>query len=443
MTNNKNMDETTRLLHYATSVEKKAGTSISGANNFITNAMPTPIVTPIGHAAAYTYENAHTLSNIYQNKAKGLTYGRTGNGNTQEIEAQLNALEQGIGCVCFSTGMAAYDAMFFTLLSSGDHVIASKFLFANSISLLKSYSKRFGIELTFVDVTCVDAVKNAYQHNTRIILLETIANPCTQIPVLKEIGIFAQQKQIIYIVDNTLTTPTVFKPISVGASLIIHSLTKSSCGHSRALGGAVIDTGLFDWVNIEHIEQNTHTYIEPAYQNYAKNAYLMQLRKKGLRDKGATLTAQHADLIAIGLETLHMRVHKANQNANALAAFLHQHACIAHVCHPSLSTHLQHSNAQLYFAENHYGTLMSFDVQPHIDAFQFLQALQIIINCSSIGDNRSLIIHPASTIFSELSAQQRLEMGISEQTFRLSVGIEHIEDLKYDIEQAFNARLNT
>ncbi len=413
------MKEITKLLHYQHQYQQR-----DNQNN------GTSIVTPIGHAVAYTYEDAGTLSNIYQNKAKGLTYGRTGNPNTQEIETHLNYLEQGIGCVCFSTGMAAYDAMFFTLLRSGDHVIASKFLFANSISLLKSYSNRFGISISFVDVTCIDDVKQAYQSNTRIILLETIANPCTQIPALQEIGEFAQQQQLIYIIDNTLTTPVAFKPISVGASLVIHSLTKSSCGHSRALGGAVIDTGLFNWV------AHKHTCIEEAYQGYGKHAYLMQLRKKGLRDKGATLTAQHADLIAIGLETLHMRVQKANKNAQNIAKFLSKHTCITHVYHPSLSTHKQHNNAKRYFTEFNYGTLMSFDIKAHIDIFAFLQALRIIINCSSIGDNRSLIIHPASTIFSELSEQQRQDMGISHQTFRLSIGIEDVADLQQDIEHS-------
>ncbi|MFM2344541.1 MAG: hypothetical protein RLZZ210_1152 [Pseudomonadota bacterium] len=390
-----------------------------------------PIVPSINHAVAYSYDDVNALSEIYQNREKGFTYARTGNSTTQNVEFKINALESGIGCVSFSTGMAAYDALFFTLLCSGDHVIASKFLFANSISLLKSYAHRFKVELSFVDVTNANEVEQALKYNTKIILVETIANPCTQIPMFAEIGQICKKHNLVYIVDNTITSPVAFKPKDINASLVIHSLTKSVTGHSRALGGAIIDTGLFNW--------QEYSGIEEVYKKFGQQAYIVQLRKKGLRDKGATLTAQHSDLIAIGLETLNMRVEKANQNANAVANFLSNHNQISQVLHPSLSNHPQHKLANQYFTSGQYGSLVSFTLKDNLKPFEFLANLKLIINCSSIGDNRSLIIHPASTIFAELSEQQRQDMGISYGTFRLSVGIEYVNDLIFDLNQALSS----
>jgi len=384
-----------------------------------------PIVEPISHAAAYSYDDEYALSNIYQNKDKGFTYARTGSPTTSQVEAKINLLEQGIGCVGFTTGMAAYDNMFFTLFNHKTHIIASKFLFANTISLLKSYSNKFGIEVTYVDVTNINEVKQAKKINTQIILVETIANPCTQIPALFEIGEFAKENNLVYIVDNTITSPASFIPKLVGASLVVHSLTKSISGHSRSLGGAVIDTGLFDWSKFSNIEE--------IYRPFKEQAYIMQLRKKGLRDKGATLTAMQADLIAIGLETLYMRVEKANNNADMIAQYLDAHTNIENVMHPSLANHKQHKQAKKYFNGN--GYLISFEVK-NIYPFDFIKKLELIISCSSIGDNRSLIIHPNSTIFAEISTEQKLEMGITDNTFRLSVGIEDVQDLINDLDQA-------
>ncbi len=390
-----------------------------------------PIVPSINHAAAYTYDDVHTLSEIYQNRDKGFTYARTGNATTQHVEAKINHLEKGIGCVSFTTGMAAYDALFFTLLCSGDHVIASKFLFANSISLLKSYAHRFKLELSFIDITSDKELKNVIKHNTKLVLVETIANPCTQIPAFAEIGKLCKKHNLVYVIDNTITSPAAFIPKDVGASIVIHSLTKSITGHSRALGGAVIDTGLFDWSNYSGIEE--------AYKKFGSQAYILQLRKKGLRDKGASLTSSQADLIAIGLETLYMRVNAANKNAIDLANFLSQNKKIISVLHPSLINHKQYKFAKKYFTDAQYGSLISFTLADGIEPFKFLENLNLILNCSSIGDNRTLIIHPASTIFAELSAEQHKEMGISYNTFRLSVGIENVNDLINDLSNSLAA----
>lgn len=397
-------------------------------------------ITPaIYHTAAYQYSEPATLSELYQNKKKGLTYARTGNPGTQDLEKKLTFLEDGHGAVCFTTGMAAYSSLFFVLLEQGVHVLASQHLFANTVSLLKSYQK-FGVAVDFIDMTGDDTfekLQTAKQEKTFILLVETIANPCTQVPNWSAVQAFCKQHpNVILIVDSTLTTPFGCNPKNLGAHLIIHSLTKSIMGHSRGLGGVVIDTGLMDWA--------AHPAITENYQSFGKDGFLMQLRKKGLRDLGATLTAQHADLALIGLETLQMRIQKASNNAAIVAEFLSKHPDVENVYHPSLAKHPQH-----LIAKNHYknmGVLLSFSLKPTLNNilnqnFTFLKNLNIIKHCSSLGDNRSLIIDVAHTIFTEIPAEEQLKMGITPQTFRLSLGIEDVEDIIDELDRAIKSSI--
>lgn len=391
------------------------------------NATIAPIVPNISHACAYTYNDSDALSNIYQNKQTGLTYARTGSTTAQILEQKLAQLESSKAAITFSTGMAAYDALFFTMLKAGSKVAVSQYVFANTLSLLKSYQK-FGVEVVTVDITCEQSLKQLVDEKTNLLLVETIANPCTQVPNWSAIMQLTQRyPQLILVVDNTITTPFGFKPKHVGAHLIIHSLTKSIMGHSRGLGGAIIDTGLMNWQN--------HPLIEARYQQAAMPC-MMQIRKKGLRDKGATLSAQHADLALIGLETLKMRVQKANENAHQLAHWLAQHTLVKRVMHPSLHQNAGHLISAMHYQQH--GFLLSFELQPNLNCMTFLQNLNMIKHCSSIGDNRSLIIDVATTIFAELTDQERLNMGINEQTLRLSVGIEAIEDLILCLDEALH-----
>ncbi len=386
----------------------------------------TPIIPPVYHGAAYTYNDAHALSRIYQSQQKGFTYARTGSPNAQGVEKKITLLEKGHAALTFTTGMAAYNALFFTLLQQGSHVVASHHLFANTMSLLKSYQK-FGVMVDWVDASQKGALAQAVQANTVLLLLETVANPCTQIPQWDDVQTLqGQYPHLIVVVDGTITTPLGFCARDVGAHLVIHSVTKSMMGHSRGLGGVIVDTGLMDWTQ--------HPQITKNYRSFGKDAYIMQLRKKGLRDLGATFTAQHADLAAIGLETLGLRVTKANDNAKKIAQFLVDHPYVTNVQHPSLPAHPQHHLAKKYYT--HAGFLLSFELMDGMDPFAFLAHLKYIKHCSSLGDNRSLIIHVASTIFAELSAQEQHAMSITPQTLRLSVGIEEVADIMADIEQA-------
>jgi O-acetylhomoserine (thiol)-lyase len=261
-----------------------------------------------------------------------------------------------------------------------------------------------------------------------MIFVETIANPATQIADLKKIGKLCEQKGIIYVVDNTMTSPYIFKPIDVKASLVINSLTKYIGGHGNALGGSVTDTGLFNWTNFPNIFETFKTQVKPEVLG------MTQIRKKGLRDAGGTLAPEAAHSISVGSETLALRLERACTNAMALATFFEAHPLIKKVYYPGLKSHPQHELAgELFFK---YGGLMSIELDNSIDCFAFLNKLKLVIKSSNLGDTRTLAIPVAHTIFNELGAAKRAEMGISDSMIRLSVGIEDLDDLLEDFKNA-------
>lgn len=381
---------------------------------------------PIHTSVAFEYPSARQLADVFQGKTAGYAYGRQSNPTTAALEDKITKMEDGVGTVCFSTGMNAIASTMISLLRNGDHIISSSFLFGNTNSLFGTL-KTLGISVSFVDITDNTAVKAALQPNTKMLFLETIANPVTQIADLDVLGEWCKDNGIIYFIDNTMTSPFLFRPKEVGASLVINSLTKFIAGHGNALGGSITDTGLFDWKNFTNI-----------YDNYKKGEHhkwgLLQIKKKGLRDTGGTLTAESAHHIAIGAETLALRQTRSCSNALALAEFLSKHPLIKHVNYPGLETHPQHILAKTHF--KYFGALMSFELTNDIDCFDFLDKLSIIITSSNLGDNRTLAIPVAHTIFYEMGAERRKEMGIDDNLIRLSVGIEDIDDLIKDIELA-------
>ena len=374
---------------------------------------------PIHTAIAYGYKDARDLAAVFQGTQPGYAYGRQSNPTTTALENKVTAMEQGLGSICFATGMAAISAVLLTLLRQGDHLIASSYIFGNTNSFLNTLLN-FGIEVTFVDATETANVANAVQANTKMVFVETIANPCTQIADLAGIGRLCQQKQLVFVVDNTMTSPYLFLPKAVGAALSINSLSKCIAGHGDVLGGAVTELGNFDWSRYDNI---IDTYKKGDSQNWA----LLQIKKKGLRDTGATLDSTAAHHIALGAETLSLRMEKISANTVKLAEFLDQQPLIAKVFYPGLTTHPEHNRATELFRS--YGGLMSINLDPSLDCFEFLNRLQVPIISSHLGDNRTLIIPVAHTIFYEMGPERRASMGIADGTIRISVGIEDVEDL--------------
>ncbi|MDF3944345.1 cystathionine gamma-synthase family protein [Achromobacter denitrificans] len=386
---------------------------------------------PMHPSSEFAYDDARELAAVFQGKA-GFTYARQGTPTTTALEAKISQMEAGKGSVTFATGMAALAAIFTTLLRRGDHLVSSQFVFGNTNSLFGTLQE-LGVEITFVDATDSSQVRAAIQPNTRMVFTETIANPGTQVADLAVIGEICREKGLVYVVDNTLTSPWMFRPASVGASLVMNSLSKYIGGHGNALGGAVTDTGLYDWSGYENIYE--------AYRKGAPTAWgLTQIKKKGLRDMGGTLAAEPAHRIAVGAETLALRMAKHSANALALARFLEGHPGVAKVHYPGLASHPQHARAAALFGSR-FGGLLGVELADGVDCFDFLNHLRIVLMATHLGDTRSLALPAAHTIYYEMGAERRQQMGIADSLIRVSVGIEDEADLLFDFDQALNGCL--
>jgi O-acetylhomoserine (thiol)-lyase len=385
---------------------------------------------PIHTAVTWGYDDVQGLVDVFQNKTKGYAYSRQGNPTTTALEHKVTQMEGGMATVSFSTGMAAITATVLALIKAGDHMVASSYLFGNTRSIMQTFMD-MGVAISFVDVTDAKNVTDACRDNTRMVFVETIANPATQVADLANIGELCAKKNLIYVVDNTMTSPYLFKPVSVKASLVINSLTKYIGGHGNALGGAVTDTGLYNWEQFPNITAILRAQIKPAMLG------ITQIRKRGLRDGGGTLSPEAAHSISVGSETLALRLERACHNAKTLATFLEAHPLVSKVYYPGLASHPQHALTSSLF--HRHGGLMSFVVNEKIDCLAFLNRLQVVIKSSNLGDTRTLAIPVAQTIFFELGAERRAEMGIPDTMIRLSVGIEDTEDLMEDFRQALEA----
>ena len=408
----KNKGFTTRLVH----ADRLLNTPENGAVHQATN-----------NSVLFEYKDAQCLVDVFQGKRAGHVYSRSSSGSNTALQNILTHLEGGIGAITFSTGMAAITATMLSLFKTGDHLIVSHFLFGNTRSFAETLQS-LGIELSFVDVTDVQKVKAAFKHNTKAVYLETIANPVTQVADLRAIGQLCQSKNTLFLVDNTMTPANIFDANSVLASLTISSLTKYIAGHGNVLGGAVVDTGLFDWRGFENI---LSIYRGPDVTQWG----LTQIRKRGLRDMGGTLSPDSAHAISIGLETLVLRTDKVCENAMRLASYLHNHDKVSAVYYPGLVDHPQHFLAREHFTG--YGGILSLDLVDDIDPIQFLNTLNLVICATHLGDTRTLALPVASTIYFESTAKERQEMGVNDNMIRMSIGIEDIDDIVADFEQAF------
>ena len=384
------------------------------------------LVKPMHPGVTYGYEDVHDLNAVFQGKQKGYTYGRQINPTVEALQQKINLMEQGHASLAFTTGMAAIGTMLFALLKRGDHVVASQYLFGNTASLFDSFS-RHGIEVSFVDMVEAEKVEAAVQANTRLLFVETIANPRTQVADLEGLGALCNARGLIYVIDNTLTSPYLFQPREVGATFTIHSLTKYIGGHGNALGGSVTDLGTFDWQAFPNIL--------PDYRSGDPKLYAVnQMKKKGLRDFGGSLAAEAAHRLSAGADTLALRMEKACDNAAALASFFESHPAIERVYYPGLHSHGQHARVKQLFQRP--GAILSIEPKPEIDYLAMLNRLQTVVKATHLGDVRTLAIPVANSIFYEIGAARRADMGIKDHLIRFSVGIEDVEDLLSDFEQA-------
>ena len=379
-------------------------------------------------SVAYGYDDARDLAAVFQGRQDGYSYGRQRNPTVTALERRVTKMEGGYDSVAFTTGMSAITTTMLTLLKQGDHLISSAFLFGNTNSLFRTF-ERLGIEVSFVDATGVNAVAEAVKDNTRMVFVETIANPVTQVADLAGIGELCRRRGLLYVVDNTMTSPYLFSPRTVGAGLIVNALTKYIGGHGNALGGAVTDSGEFDWSGFDNI-------LDIYRGKDSKGWGITQIRKKGLRDMGGTLGPDAAHRLAVGSETLPMRMSRACGNAMAVARLCAEHPKVRRVYYPGLPDHPQHGRARDLFRD--FGALFSLDLVEGADCFDFLNRLRCVVSSSNLGDTRTLGIPVAHTIYHEMGEARRKEMGIAESMVRFSVGIEDEADLLADFRQALD-----
>ncbi len=383
---------------------------------------------PVYSSVAFDFESAEDMELAFTYRKPAHAYSRITNPTVENFEKKITLLEGGLGTIAVSSGMAALTNTLLALLKQGENVIASKFLFGNTYSLLKETLTPFGIEPRFVDITDCDVVEKNIDEKTRLILLETITNPQMVVPDFQKIAAIAAKNRIVLVVDGTVTTPLLFKAKDFGVHLVVHSTTKYISGGATSVGGAIVDLGTYKWQDCPALAK---------YHRFGQGALLARLRMEVHRNFGSCMAPQVAYLQTLGLETLSLRVKASCNNALEIASFLQQREEVKKVNYPGLTDSPFHDIAQHHF-NGHFGGVLSFELGGKKEAFRFLNALQLIRRSTNINDNKTLIIHPASTIFSDCSPQEKSEMQVTEGLIRLSVGIENLNDLLQDISQAFN-----
>ncbi|QLG44462.1 O-acetylhomoserine aminocarboxypropyltransferase/cysteine synthase family protein [Costertonia aggregata] len=395
---------------------------------------------PIYQSTSYVFNNTEHAANLFSLAELGFIYTRLNNPTNEALQNRLAALEGGVGAVVFASGTSAISTGLMTLLRAGDHIVASSSLYGGTYTLLSVTLPRLGITTTFVDASNPENFKKAVQENTRAFFVESLGNPKLDVLDLKAISKEAKAAQVPFIVDNTVASPALLNPIEHGANLVIHSLTKYINGNGTALGGAIIDAGTFDWTNGKFPE-----FTEPSagYHGLVYSealgaaAFTFKLILEGLRDFGGALSPFNAFQILQGLETLPIRIKQHSENALALAKWLEGRDEVAWVNYPGLESSKYYDLAQQYLPNGQSG-LVTFGIKGGFEsAKKVTDATKIFSLLANIGDSKSLIIHPASTTHQQLDDAAQEASGVTKDLIRLSVGLEDIEDLKTDLEQAF------
>ena len=396
---------------------------------------------PIYQSTAYVFNDSDHAANLFALAETGNIYTRINNPTNDILEQRLAALEGGIASVVTASGTAAISTALLVLLRAGDHIISSNSLYGGTYNLLNVTLPRLGITTTFVDPDDPSNFTKAAQENTRAIFIESLGNPKLDVLDIEAIAKQAQALNIPLIVDNTVATPYLLRPIEYGANIVIHSLTKYINGNGTALGGAIIDGGNFDWGSGKFPE---FTEPSPGYHGLiyhdalAEAAFIAKVRIEGLRDHGAALSPFNAFQIIQGLETLPIRIEKHSENALALAKWLSEQDEVAWVNYPGLETSNYFELAQKYLPEGQSG-ILTFGVRGGYESAKTVaDETEVFSLLANIGDTKSLVIHPASTTHQQLSDAEQLDTGVTKDLVRLSVGLEGLEDLKADLRQALD-----
>lgn len=384
---------------------------------------------PTYEAVAFEFESAEQLEANFKGEYIAHVYSRSSNPTVEYFEKKLQALSDSKGVIAVSSGMAAIVNTIMAITKSGDNIIAGNRLFGHTYALFKQTLAEFGLDARFSELKNTAEIEALIDENTRAIYFETVTNPQLDIADIKLLSKIASKHKILLIADSTLTPPNVFQASKFGVNIEVISTTKYISGGATSFGGAIIDHGNYNW--------NENPNIRSYTKKFRQNAFLAKVRKNIYRNTGGSMAPQTAHFQIIGLDILELRVEKCYQNCIGLGNYLNNNPKVKRVDYPGLQTDKNYSLAKKYF-NGVPGTIMSFDLESKAACFQFMNKLQIIRRATNLNDNKTLIIHPASTIYTEFSAEERREAGIRDTMMRLSVGIENVEDLIKDIQQALD-----
>jgi len=422
---NKNLKPETLLLHAGHTPDKETGSR----------------AVPIYQTTSYIFNDTQHASDLFALNQFGNIYTRLQNPTTDVFEKRVAALDGGVGGLATASGQSAISLALLNIAQSGDEIVSSNRLYGGTNNLLNHTFKRFGIKTHFVPVHDLNAFEKAISPKTKAIYAETIGNPTLDVADISELSKLAHQHGIPLIIDNTVS-PYILKPIDFGADIVVYSTTKFIGGHGNSIGGLIIDSGKFDWTNgkfplISGPDPGYHGEdLVEKLKPFGNIAYIVKARVTLMRDLGPALSPFNAFLFLQGLETLHLRMPRHCENALAVAKFLSPHPSVEWVNYPGLETNKEYPRAQKYFPKGA-GAILGFGIKGGINAGKaFIENLKLVSHLANIGDARTLAIHPATTTHSRLSPEEQEQAGITPDFIRLSIGIEHIDDILNDIDQA-------
>ncbi len=398
---------------------------------------------PIYQTTSYVFHNSQHAADRFGLRDAGNIYGRLTNSTQDVLEKRIAALEGGVAALAVASGAAAISYTIEALAANGGHIVAQKTIYGGSANLLEHTLPGLGITTTFVDAHDLSSVEGAIQENTRAIYIETLGNPNSDIPDIDAIAAIAHKHNLPLVVDNTFGTPYLIRPIEHGADIVVHSATKFIGGHGTTLGGIIVDSGKYDWKKsgkFPGIADPNPSYHGISFADaVGPAAFVTYIRAILLRDTGATISPFNAFLLLQGVETLSLRLDRHIYNTKKVVEFLSKHPKVEMVNHPSLKAHPDHALYEKYFP-NGGASIFTFEIKGGVkEAFKFIDKLKIFSLLANVADVKSLVIHPATTTHSQLTEEELLAAGIKNNTIRLSIGTEHVDDLIADLDQAFNA----
>ena len=396
---------------------------------------------PIYQTTAYTFDSADHAADLFGLRQFGNIYTRIMNPTNDVFEKRVAALEGGVGALAFSSGSSAVTFSILNIAGAGDHVVSANSLYGGTYNLFVHTLPRFGVDIDLVDPLDPESFRRAIKPNTKLLYAETVGNPKLDTLDIDAVAAIAHEAGIPLIVDNTMATPYLIKPIDHGADIVVHSATKFIGGHGTSIGGVVVDSGAFDWSQNDKfpglVEPDASYHGLKFHEALGPLTYIVKLRVSLLRDIGAALSPFNAFLFLQGLETLPLRMERHSTNAYGVARFLEDHPKVDWVSYPGLPLHHTHALAKKYHYRGLYGAIIGFGIEGGREAGRrFVESTRLLSHVANIGDAKSLVIHPATTTHSQLTAEEQLETGVTDDFVRLSIGIESAEDIVADIEQA-------